>query len=279
MKTLKAIIGACALLFVVGACSNPPSGKSLDDYEKLSQGDSLSYLYGMTYADNYWRMAESDSAALSEAGRKQYLEGIQKGLAMASANEQYNSGLLMGLQMVMAKKDLKKQLGVSIEPELFISGLAYGLKADTVASNPRYQRAFQQIVDAIGKKKDKEDANIAGRELLSMAENEGFTSMGENVYGKVVVAGEGPLLQEGQTVNVDIKLQTLSGKELPIPMPDQIKVGSEFENPIGQAILKMHVKEKVELLTTAVALFGHNCSRLGIDTTEVLKMTIETKGE
>ena len=279
MKTLKATLAAGALALMLAACSNPPSGKPLADLGKLSQADSLSYLYGMSYADNYWRMAQSDSAAAGEAGRKEYLKGIQKGLALASESDQYNEGLLMGLQVAVAQKNLQKELGVTIEPEMFTSGLAYGLQADTVASDPRYQQQFQRIVDAIGKKKDKENADAAGKALAAAARQQGMAQMGPDVFGKVITPGEGVLLQTGQTVNVDMKLLSLSGKELPIPMPKQINVGHEFADlPIGPVILKMHEKEKMELLTPAFALFGQNCSRLGLEPTEVVKVLIETKG-
>ena len=257
--------------FVVAGCSGSGGGKPLSDYKGASQADSLSYYYGAMYADNYWRSHTGDSVALSDKGRDQYMSGLEKGLSLGS-DEQYLEG-------AMGMRELEKELGVKLDPEIIRNALAYGLRSDSAVNPSEVNGKLQQILQTIGEKKDKENSVAAEKAVAAAAKKAGASKMTAGVYGKVLKAGSGAVLKDGDRVKVAMKMTSLEGKDVAVPMPEEITVGREFAGmPVGEVLVGMHAEESVELYVSAFSMFGQNCSRMGFDPASVIRITLNTSG-
>ena len=264
--------------FVVAGCSGSGGGKPLSDYKGASQADSLSYYYGAMYADNYWRSHTGDSVALSDKGRDQYMSGLEKGLSLGS-DEQYLEGVMTGLQFAMGMRELEKELGVKLDPEIIRNALAYGLRSDSAVNPSEVNGKLQQILQTIGEKKDKENSVAAEKAGAAAAKKAGASKMTAGVYGKVLKAGSGAVLKDGDRVKVAMKMTSLEGKDVAVPMPEEITVGREFAGmPVGEVLVGMHAEESVELYVSAFSMFGQNCSRMGFDPASVIRITLTTCG-
>lgn len=265
---------------LLGSCSGADTeGKPLSDYKNATQSDSLSYYYGEMFASQFWQMNANDSDATSQAARKQYLEGVAKGLALGGKDKAYSEGVLAGLQIALGTREVEKELGVKVNTEMVQSGLARGLRSDSAVDVSKSQMEMQRIIQVLGEKKDKENNAKAEKALKAAASKAGMKQMAPQMYGKVVKAGTGPVLKQGDAVKVKISMTDSKGKDVAGQMPDVIHVGTEFANlPLGAVIEKMHAEESLDLLTSAMAIFGPNCSRLNMNPEDIISVKISTLG-
>lgn len=278
MKPIRLILAATAILALTACSSGPGEGKTLEETNPRTQADSLSYYFGAMYADNYWRTYANDSSATSSEARKQYLDGVGKGISLGE-DRQYLEGVMTGIQFVLGIQDLEKDLGVKLDKNRILDALAYGLRNDSAVDGASNQQALQQILQAIGEKKDREDKKTGDEAVAKAAAKAGMKKMGDGIYGKVTKPGQGALLKAGDAVKALMTVTPVSGKTVNIPMPEVIQVGSMFrDTSLGPVIETLHANESVELMTSAIALFGNQCTRMGLDPTEVVKITLTTDG-
>lgn len=282
MNIAKMLVPAAAVaaMMLLGSCSGGDTkGKPLSDYKNISQSDSLSYLYGEMFANQFWQVNAGDSASTTAEARKQYLEGVAKGLKLGEESKAYSEGVLAGLQMALGSVELEKELGVKLNPDMLRAGLAHGLSADSALDITASQMAMQNILQTLGEKKDKENNAKAEKAVKAAASKAGMKLIAPQMYGKVLKAGTGPLLKDGDAVNINLTITDAAGKDVGGQMPTMIHVGTEFANlPLGEVIKKMHAEESMSLLTSAVAIFGPNCSRLNMNPDDVLSVKISTLG-
>lgn len=273
------VIATIAGTLLMAACSSGVGdGKTLEETNPHSQADSLSYYFGTMYADNYWRTYANDSNATSEEARHQYIEGVRKGISLGE-NPQYLEGVATGIQFILGIRDLEKDLGVRLDEKRILAALAYGMRNDSIIDGAANQQALQAILQALGEKKDKEDLQAGQKAVEQAATKNSMKQISDGIYGKTVRTGQGPLLKAGDAVNVHMTVTPLSGKKISIPMPEVIQVGSMFQDtPLAPAIETLHQNESVELLTSAMALFGNQCSRMGLEPAEVVRISLTTKG-
>ncbi len=281
MKTffqLAAIAAVVALGLVACSGSSRSGGESLQDSHPQTQADSLSYFFGGMYADNFWRSNSYDSIALSEGGRRKYLEGVEKGLGFDD-DLRFLEGISAGIQIRLAINDLEKDLGVHLSKEQILNALAYGLRSDTSLNWSENQKSLRQIVEAIGKNKDRADRAAAEVAVEKAGEKAGMKLLSEGVYGKIIGEPSGEMLKEGDLVRVRMQFQTLNGKKLNLPTPEVIQIGMMFQETLLEpVIVKLSSREKMELITSAVGVFGSQCSRMDLKPTDIVKVTIETLG-
>lgn len=267
MKLAKCFPLALVLALAATSCGGNDS-RPLSELGKISTADTLSYLYGQMYADNYWRMNVNDSAALSAGGRDSYLRGIEKGLALGADDDAYADGVITGLQFALGIAEMQRELGVELSKDYIIRGMRNGLKSDSATDIAVTQTMMNRILQLLGEKRDKENAKAAVKGLKGVASRMKLTPFASGVYGRIEKPGSGETFKDGDLVHAEIRITSSEGKQLSLPpFPAEIAIGSDpfAETPIEACLYKLRPGSKAVLATSAGDLFGPETSRLNIE--------------
>lgn len=267
MKLAKCFPLALVLALAATSCGGNDS-RPLSELGKISTADTLSYLYGQMYADNYWRMNVNDSAALSAGGRDSYLRGIEKGLALGADDDAYADGVITGLQFALGIAEMQRELGVELSKDYIIRGMRNGLKSDSATDIAVTQTMMNRILQLLGEKRDKENAKAAVKGLKGVASRMKLTPFASGVYGRIEKPGSGETFKDGDLVHAEIRITSSEGKQLSLPpFPAEIAIGSDpfAETPIEAYLYKLRPGSKAVLATSAGDLFGPETSRLNIE--------------
>lgn len=267
MKLAKCFPLALVLALAATSCGGNDS-RPLSELGKISTADTLSYLYGQMYADNYWRMNVNDSAALSAGGRDSYLRGIEKGLALGADDDAYADGVITGLQFALGIAEMQRELGVELSKDYIIRGMRNGLKSDSATDIAVTQTMMNRILQLLGEKRDKENAKAAVKGLKGVASRMKLTPFASGVYGRIEKPGSGETFKDGDLVHAEIRITSSEGKQLSLPpFPAEIAIGSDpfAETPIEACLYKLRPGSKAVLTTSAGDLFGPETSRLNIE--------------
>lgn len=268
MKPTKLLSLPLALSLALAATScGGNDSRPLSELGKISTADTLSFLYGQMYADNYWRMNVNDSAALSTGGRDSYLRGIEKGLALGADDDAYADGVITGLQFALGIAEMQKELGVELSKDYIIRGMKNGLKSDSAVDIAVTQTIMNRILQRLGEKRDKENAKEAVKGLKGVASRMKLTPFASGVYGRIEKAGNGDSFKEGDRVHAGIRITSADGKELSLPpFPDEITIGSDpfADTPVEACLYKLRPGSQAVLATSADDLFGQETQRLNI---------------
>lgn len=270
MRLLPAVAVAC----LMASCQN--GGGNLS--ESSSQTDSLMYYLGQMNAGDYLREAERDTALKEFSARQAYIDGVKAGLnILKDGNENFNRGVMLGMQMASNMINFSEQMDVKINKSAYAGSLSSAISADTMPDVQRANDEFRRIMGDIEKaKKDKDDA--ASRESLRQAaQNAGLPKIDDDLYGKVTSTTDGQILNVGDDVTLQVTLTQLDGKTVNLPLPDKGKVGNNrsFPSIISNAMLNLKSGESGEFMTTAHALLGARAKQLGLETNDVIKMTVK----
>lgn len=276
---IKALFAASACALTLMACGGPGEGKSLSDIKNATETDSLFYYFGQIRANEYWQQAHMDSTFASEEARSAYLKGLQEGINLGKEGEAaYNRGLYDGLTISMNCEEFQKEYKQKPNKNIVVESIAYGLRNDTIVNASESQSAFYQIMGRLNEQKMELDKAASAESLKKTAESRKMKAVNDDLYEKVIKAGEGEMVKRNDKLNLSIEFKNLNGSDLHMPAPEELEVNSTLPEPLSNALLTMKVGEKAEFVSTALAFFGQRCGQMGLEPTDVILFTIEIKG-
>lgn len=259
-------------------CGGSGSGKDVAELGNATRSDSLSNLFGQTYAEDYWRMAQADSASFAGAKAKDdYRRGIEKGLELAGGSEAYIQGLKAGIEvMSYSRQRLEKDFDVKIDPKAMLAGLDYGLKSDSAVNVEEVQQLLNELQTRLNIEKAKRERAESEVALNAYLASHEAGQRVDNFYIKVLSRGEGEPLAEGTVMNVDVAVaNAVDGKLLPVSLPRQFRVGSTINGIQAKTLLgDVRAGERVEVTTSGLDFFGNRCARYDVDPAAVIKVMI-----
>lgn len=274
MKILR-LLPVAAIACLMASCQNG-GGSSLG--ENASQTDSLMYYLGQMNGADYLREANRDTTLMEASEKQAYLSGVRAGLAaLKEGNEAYNRGVMLGMNMASQMMGFSEHMGVEINKNTYISSLSATVMADTLPNMNEVQTNFRQVMQNIEQGKQERDKAASQESLKKVAENSGLPKISDDLYGKATDAGEGAKLAENDEVTVVAKITTESGEAVGYPVTPQGQIGNKRSFPaevISEAMKTLKSGQTGEFLTTAHALMGSRAQQLGLEPTDVLKMTL-----
>ncbi len=285
MKYIKQTIFASAMtaLALLTSCGND-NGKPISEFKGLSSSDSVSYYYGQLVAGRYGQMMQQDSAFKSEAMRKAYWEGMQKGLNLYKNDDSdqakaYNEGLTFGLQMATMMAQTHQDIpDYNFSQKYFGAGFHYSFSGDTLRNLEEAQRMTTQIMGRMEEKAQQVNKKNLEKVMTEYAAKNGFKKSG-NTYIKVVKAGKGPKLAIGDSINLNMLLKASNGKNMSqFDMHDNKAVlGKTLPLSFSWAgeLVKMQSGADVQILIDAIELFGPSAKQLGFGNTDFVIVTLQ----
>ena len=273
MKFLRILpIAAIALL----AASCETGGGNLS--ETSSQTDSLMYYLGQMHAADYLREANRDTVMKETSEKQAYLNGVRAGLsALKEGNDNYNKGVMMGMQMASQMMNFSEQMGIDINKNSYVGSLQSALMADTMPNTPQIQADFRAVMANIEADKEARDKAASQESLKKVAEGASLPKISDDLYGKVTEANNDTVsLVDGTEVNLVAKITKQDGETVNIPMSPKGKIGNKrsFPDVISEAIRTLKNGETGEFMTTAHALLGNRAAQMNLEPADVLTLTL-----
>ena len=274
MKFLR-FLPIAAIACIAVSCQNGSGSLS----KSSSQTDSLMYYLGQMHAADYLREANRDTIMKESSEKQAYLSGIRAGLAaMKDGNEQYNKGVMMGMQMASQMMSFTEQMGVQINKNAYVNSLSDALMADTMPNSSEVQRNFRAVMQNIEAAKEERDKATSQESLKQVAEKDALPKINDDLYGKVTEAmpNDSVAITEGDQVFVEAKFTKENGDNINIPVAPKGKVGNKrnFPEIVSDAMTSLKSGETGEFLTSAHAVLGSRASQLDLKPEDVIKMTI-----
>lgn len=272
MKFLR-ILPVAAIACLAVSCQN--TGGSLP--ETASQTDSLMYFLGQMHAADYLRDANRDTTLREMSQKEAYIAGVRAGLsALKEGNENYNKGVMMGMQMAGQIMSFAEHYDVTIDKNYYVSSLRSALVADTLPNLGEIQTQFRTVMTNIEAEKTRRDKESSREGLTAEAAKDNLPKITDDLYGKTTVSNDSAVLVKGDEVAVMAVVTKLDGEKINMPMPPKGKVGNNrnFPEVINDALLTLKNGETGEYLTSAYALLGNRAEQMGLQSSDVLKLTL-----
>lgn len=262
------VVGASLML---GACAGPGDGRSLDDIKNPTTVDSISNLWGQMFAVDYWRAAQGDSIAMSREARDQYLKGVADALKLAGKDDAYIEGYIQGLQMVQHSENYKDDMGIKIDLNETLKGIAYGLRSDSTVDVNKVNQDLTFITTREAQKLDEKEKAESTKELDKYAKSKGLNKLTPELYGKITSEGNGTALKEGDLISCHITVTDSKGKQIALPLPRELEVSSSLANtPLGQAVLRLKDGGQGDFASTGFNILGKNARQFQVSPNEIL---------
>ncbi len=277
---IKSIITMAAAGLMLASCQGGASSDgqaSSGDLKNATPADSLIYYFGQMRGAEYRRQAERDTTLADAQAKKAYLQGVQAGMnAVKSADEAYNQGLFLGMQMAMNIQQFKDDYGVDLNKRIFMTSLSEAVNADSIANPQDMQREFYKIIGKFNEEKEAREKAAAGESLSQEAKKLNLAKISDDVYGTVTVKTDSVALKEGDNVEMEYQITNAAGKEIEAPLPKKGKIGARnLVAPINDMLKTLKNGETGKFITSARALFGPRVSQLGLEPSEVVTVTLK----
>lgn len=273
MKFLR-ILPVAAIAMLAVSCQNG-GGNGLSG--NASQTDSLMYYLGQMNAADYMREANRDTTLKETSEKQAYLNGVRAGLAvLKEGNESYNRGVMLGVQMASQMISFSDQMEVQINRSSYINSLSNAIMADSMPNTSLAQTEFRKVMQNIEDAKAEKDKVASRESLKKVAATDGLPEINEDLYGKATSTTDGEKLKENDEVTVQASLSKEDGEALGMPITPKGKIGNRHNYPeiISQAMMTLKSGETGEFVTTAHALFGQRVKQMGMEPTDIIKITI-----
>lgn len=273
MKLFKLLPIAAIACVAVSCQTGTGSGLS----ENSSQTDSLMYYLGQMNAADYLREATRDTTLKEVSEKQAYLSGVRAGLnALKEGNDNYNKGVMMGMQMASQMMSFSEQMKVEINKDSYINSLTNTLMSDSTPNTSMAQAEFRKVMSNIEAAKEARDKVASQESLKQVAESDGLPKISDDLYGKVTNTTDGEVLSEDQEVSVEATVTKTDGEKVNMPFSPKGKIGNKrnFPEIVSTAILSLKSGETGEFLTSAHALLGNRAAQMGLEPTDVLKVTL-----
>ena len=282
IKSIYACLLCGAALFGATACNGGAgAGKTVHELSGASTSDSISNLLGQLYADDYWQMSRTDSAVYAgDNAKAQYRRGVERGLALASEDDAFLSGLLTGVDIVRFSKDkLEKNFDVKVVAKQLLDGLDYGLQSDSAVNLQEVQHLLNEIQKRLDVEKAKKDRALADSTLAAYGKANNLGTPADGRFVQIARKGEGAQFTDGQMVGAAVSVRTAEGQPIPLQLPKALTVGRDFNGiPVGSILATMHPDEVLEITTTALDFLGKRYARYGLEPQQVIIVTVAVKG-
>ncbi|MCM1291441.1 MAG: FKBP-type peptidyl-prolyl cis-trans isomerase N-terminal domain-containing protein [Prevotella sp.] len=263
-KALIILLASTSVMFA--SCSGAGEGHDLSEVKNATEADSISNLLGQMYAVDYWRSSVGDSVAMSEEARNEYLKGVEAALKMSGKDENYIKGYILGLQLSQFTGQYKTETGIEINNKLMLSGLAYGLRNDSIVNYEKVNQDLSVLTTRIATRRQEQVKAEGEKKLAEYAKAHNYKQFKPDLYGTITKPGEGAALSQGDMIEVQIRATDVDGKPIRLPLPTEVTVTPEMDNaPIGSSLLQLRPGGSGEFVTTAEAAFGAHSSRFRVD--------------
>ena len=262
-----------AIACVAFSCQNGGGGLS----ENSSQTDSLMYYLGQMNAADYLREANRDTTMKEASSKQAYLSGVKAGLAaLRDGDENYNKGVMLGVQMASQMMSFCEQMDVEINKSSYLGSLTSAIMADTMPNTPEAQTGFRNVMANIEKAKEQRDSEASRESLKQEAATAGLPQINDDLYGKVVTSNDSAALQDGEEITLVSSITKADGEAINMPVSPKGKIGNKrnFPEVVSTAILTLKSGETGEFMTTAHALLGARAKQLNLEPTDVIKLTL-----
>lgn len=271
------LLAALGSLLLTSCGGNSTS--DLNEISDASTGDSLLFYYGRDVATDFWREADGDSTLRLESSREDYLRGVKAGLSAVRDNDAYNQGIYVGLQVATNLRELKRNYpDLEIDDQVFLSAMRAALENDSVVDAPQNKADFYRLLDHLARTKEKSDTEKARVLLKETAEKLGMNQISEFLYGKAVTQGSGPILKDGDVIELDITAAFANGQMVGMSFPKQAMVGRNYQSPIiSEALRTMKVGETKQFIASPVQLTPRRYHQGEYSADRVIKFTIFVK--
>lgn len=273
MKFLR-ILPIAAIACLAVSCQNG-TGSGLSG--SASQTDSLMYYLGQMNAADYLREASRDTTMKETSEKQAYISGVRAGLAaLKEGNDAYNKGIMLGMQMASQMVSFSEQMDVKIDRSSYINSLSSAIMADTMPNTALAQTEFRKVMQNIENAKEEKDRMASQESLKKVAEAAGLPKISDDLYGKTTDTTDGKALVDGDEITLDAKISKENGESVSFPVAPKGKVGNKrnFSETLNAALLTLKSGETGEFMTTAHALLGARAQQMGLEPTDVLKITI-----
>ena len=272
MKILRFLpIAAIALATV--SCQNGSGSLS----ENATPTDSLMYYLGQMHAADYLREATRDTILKESSEKQAYLSGVKAGMAaLRDGNENYNKGVMMGMQMASQIISFSEQMGVKVNSSAYIGSLTAALEADTLPNSATVQSEFRKVMNNIEQAKEERDQTSSRESLQQAAQAAGEPKISDDLYGKITNSTDSAALAEGDEVNVQVEFTKENGDKINLPFPSKGKIGNKrnFPEIMSTALLQLKSGETGKFMTSAHALMGNRAKQMDLEPTTIVNMTI-----
>ena len=276
---IKSILTIAAAGLMLASCQGGAGsdGKGLGEIKNATAADSLVYYFGQMRGAEFKRQAERDTTLAEAQSRKAYIQGVQAGLnAVKNADEAYNQGLFLGMQMAMNIQQFKEDYDVELNKRVFVESLSNAVNSDSLSNPQEMQREFYKIMGKFNEQKEERDKAAASESLSQEATNLKLSKIADDVYGEVTVKNDSVALKDGDNVKMDLSLATVAGKELNAPLPTRGKIGARnIVAPVNDMLRSLKSGETGKFITPARALFGPRVAQLGLEPSDVVVVTLK----
>lgn len=245
--------------------------------ESSTPTDSLMYYLGQMNGADYLREATRDTTLKESSEKQAYLNGVRAGLAaLKEGNENYNKGVMMGMQMASQMMSFSEQMGVEVNRNSYVNSLSNTIMSDSMPNTGMAQTEFRKVMANIEAAKEARDQAASQESLKQVAAKAGLPQISDDLYGKVTNTTDGEALTSDEEVTVEAQLEKENGETINMPVSSKGKIGNRrnFPEVVSNAILTLKSGETGEFMTSAHALLGARSKQMNLEPTDVVKMTI-----
>lgn len=271
---MKHILFAAGVILslLLAACENN-QGKELSEYPEATTGDSLLYYYMQMRAYEYWNDAQTDTTLKNLVQREKFLKGVEKGLSMVGKDPLYNKGMRLGMRLGVRLREFEQKYDVDLNNEIIINSLRNGLRDGNENMSLESQKEFYRLLDKMKSELKFKEENAAQAALVKIAKAEGLSKLNEKLYYKMVRPGTGPMVADGDVIEVAVDYTRSDGDNIGLPSPVTVTVGqSGVPQVMDQAYHRLNHGAIARFATTARMLFGSRTAMMGLEDSDVVIM-------
>lgn len=261
---------AAALAVLLPACDKG-NGRELSEYPQATTGDSLLYYFMQMQAQDYWDKTVSDTILRSPEQREKFLEGVEKGISLIGNNEAYNRGVRLGVRLAINLLDFEKKYDVDLNDGIMIESLRKGLSDEDHQLPLEDQQEFYRLLNKMKDQLKEKDRELARAALVKIAKDRGLQKVSDNLYYKTMRTGSGPMVADGDVIEVSADYQRADGDNLGLPSPITVTVGqSSLPQVMNDAYRRLNHGAVAQFATTAYQLFGSRTQIMGLNDSDVV---------
>lgn len=259
-----------ALAMILMSCGND-QGKQLSDYPEATTGDSLLYYYMQMRAYEYWNDAETDTMLRQAEQRRIFLEGVEKGINIVGNNPVYNKGLRLGVRLAIRLREFEDKYGVDLNDEIMINSLRNGLRDGNQDISLESQKDFYRLLDKMKADIKLKEDSLGKAELIKIAKQQGMSKLSDNLWYKSIRKGDGPMVTDGDIIEVSADYLRANGENLGLPSPITVAVGQDgVPMVMDRAYHQLNHGAVARFATTARMLFGSRTAMMGLADSDVV---------
>lgn len=262
-----------AIAFMAVSCQN--GGGNLSS--SSTPTDSLMFYLGKIEGSNYLREANRDTTLKESSSKQAYVNGLRAGLAaLKDGDENYNRGVMMGMQMAAQIMNYSEQNDVKINPNVYVGSVASTIMADTMPNVNEAQSNVRQLMQNIEKAKQEKDKAASQESLKKVAQGAGLPAITDDLYGKATSTTDGEALKDGDEVELSGQFTKEDGEPISIGLNPKWKIGERrnFPEVVNEALKSLKSGESGEFMTTAHAIYGARAKQMNLEPNDVIKFTL-----